>query len=178
MSSELPERVDPFRLCDQARSFEGRVNLADLPRLAEALASTEGQASYRIACDRDEQRRARIRGSVEAELTVICQRCMRPMRLPVHVEFQLALVSGESQVAQLPDDYDPLLLEGEETLRLADVIEDELLLALPVAPLHPIDECSVKPADWSPPESEPETDSKRENPFAVLAGLKRPEKDD
>lgn len=176
MLSGLPDHVDPFRLCDQARLFEGRMHLADLPRLAETLVSTEGQASYRIACDRDEQRRARIRGSVDAELVIICQRCMGPMTLPVHVDFQLAVVKGESQAEQLPDDYDPLLLEGD-TLRLADVIEDELLLAVPVAPLHPVDECGVNPADWSPPEMEPETVSKRENPFAVLAGLKRPEKD-
>jgi uncharacterized protein len=170
--------VDPFRLCDQARLFEGHFDLDQLHRLAEALASTEGQASYRIECDRDEQRRARIRGCVDAELTVICQRCMGPMRLPVHMEFQLAVVTGESEAAQLPDDYDPLLLEGE-TLRLADVIEDELLLAVPVAAMHPVDECGVNPADWSPPEPEekPETASSRENPFAVLAGLKRPEKD-
>lgn len=177
MLSGLPDHVDPFRLCDQARSFEGRLNLADLPRLAETLVSAEGQVSYRIDCDRDEQRRARIRGSVDAELAVICQRCMGPMRLPVHADFQLAIVRGEAEAVQLPDDYDPLLLEGE-TLQLADVIEDELLLAVPVAPMHPVDECSVNPADWSPPESEPETESQRENPFAVLAGLKRPEKDD
>jgi uncharacterized protein len=176
MLSGLPDHVDPFRLCDQARSFEGRLNLADLPRLAEAVVSTEGQASYRIACDRDEHRRARIRGSVEAELVVVCQRCMGPMNWPVHAEFQLGVVTSEAQAEQLPDDYDVLLLEGE-TIQLASLIEDELLLAVPVAPLHPADECSVNPADWSPPEIEPETDSKRENPFAVLAGLKRPEKD-
>jgi uncharacterized protein len=176
MLTGLPDHVDPFRLCDQARLFEGRLELANLPRLAEVLVSTEGQASYRIACDRDEQRRARLHGSVDAVLTVVCQRCMGPMRLPVHADFQLAIVRGEAEAEQLPGDYDPLLLEGE-TLRLADVIEDELLLAVPVAPVHPVEECSNNPADWLPPESEPETDSQRKNPFAVLAGLKRPEKD-
>ena len=176
MLSGLPDHVDPYRLCDQARSFEGRLNLADLSRLAEVLVSAEGQASYRIVCDRDEHRRARIRGSVDAVMVVTCQRCMGPMNWPVHAEFQLAVVTSEAQAEQLPADYDALLLEGE-TIQLASLIEDELLLAVPVAPLHPASECSVNPADWSPPEIEPETDSKRENPFAVLAGLKRPEKD-
>ena len=177
MLSGLPGHVDPFRLCDQARSYQGRLELACLPRLAEALASPEGQVIYRIDCDRDEQRRARLRGSVDAELAVICQRCMGPMRLPVHVDFLLAVVKGEDEAAQLPDEYDPWLLKGE-TLDLASVIEDELLLALPVAPLHPVEDCSENPDDWLLTDMEPETALKRENPFAVLAGLKPPETDD
>jgi len=162
MSSELPDRVDPFRLCDGAQSFEGRLKLAEMPRLSEALVSNDGAVSYRIDCDRDERRRARLRGSVDAELAVVCQRCMGPMRLPVHVEFQLAVVTGQD----------------EATLSLASVIEDELILALPVAPLHPIEECSEDPADWSLTDIEPDTVLQRENPFAVLAGIKSPKKDD
>lgn len=177
MLSELPDRADPFRLCDAAQSFEGRIKQADLSRLAAVLVESDGEVSYRIDCDRDERRRARLRGHADAELVVTCQRCMGPMRLPVHVEFQLAVVTSEDQAAQLPEDYDPLLLE-EDNLRLASVIEDELLLALPVAPLHPIEECSEDPADWSMTDVEPETVLQRENPFAVLAGLKAPEKDD
>lgn len=177
MSSELPDRVDPFRLCDGAQSFEGRLKLAALPRLSEALVSLDGEVSYRIDCDRDERRRARLRGTADAELAVVCQRCMGPMRLPVHVEFQLAVVTGQDEAALLPDEYDPLLLE-EETLSLASVIEDELILALPVAPLHPVEECSVDPEDWSLTDIEPETVLQRENPFAVLAGIKGPKKDD
>jgi uncharacterized protein len=177
MSSGMPGLVDPFRLCDETRSYQGCLELADLPRLAEALASSEGQATYRIDCDRDDKRRARIQGSVDAELVVICQRCMGPMRMPVHAQFQLAVVTGEEEAAQLPDDYDPWLLQGS-TLDLASVIEDELLLALPVAPMHPVEECSEDPADWSLTDIEPETALKRENPFAVLAGLKPPKTDD
>lgn len=177
MLSELPDRVDPFRLCDEARSFEGRLQLAALPRLAGALASPEGQVTYRIDCDRDDERRARIQGSADATLVVTCQRCMGPMHLPVHVDFLLAVVTGEDEAAQLPDAYDPLLLEDGQ-LDLASVIEDELLLALPVAPLHPVEECSEDPADWSLTDMEPETVLTRENPFAVLAGLKAPDKDD
>lgn len=178
MLSDLPDRVDPFRLCDGAQSFQGRLPLASLPRLSESLVSTEGAVSYRIDCDRDERRRARLRGSADAELTVVCQRCMGPMCLPVHVEFQLAVVTGHDEAALLPDEYDPLLLEEDEVLRLASVIEDELILALPVAPLHSVSECSEDPADWSLTDIEPETALQRENPFAILAGIKHPDKDD
>jgi uncharacterized protein len=145
--------------------------------LAEALLTTEGDAVYELACDRDEQRRARLRGSVDAELTVMCQRCMGPMRLPVHADFLLAVVKGEAEAERLPDDYDALLL-SEDRLQLSNVIEDELLLALPVAPLHAADECRVDPGKWAAKDTEPETASGRENPFAVLAGLKPPTDDD
>jgi len=177
MLSELSGHVDPFRLCDQARSFEGRVEVADLPRLVGAVASPEGQVSYRIDCDRDDRRRARIRGSVDAELALICQRCMGVMHQPVHADFQLAVVGGEAEAAQLPEEYDPLLLQ-DETVSLAAVIEDELLLALPIAPVHPVAECSEDPADWVLTDREPETAPERENPFAVLADIKPRQTDD
>jgi uncharacterized protein len=176
MLPDLSDHVDPFRLCDQGRSYEGRLPLAGLARLAQALAVAEGEATYRIRCDRDQRRRARIRGSVDAVLTVVCQRCMGPMRLPVHGAFQLAVVKGETEADSLPDDYDALLLEGD-TLQLASVIEDELLLALPVAPLHPPEECGVDPGKWAAEDTEPDAASERDNPFAVLAGLKPPSKD-
>ena len=177
MLPDLSDRVDPFWLCDQGRAFVGRLPLAGLTRLAGALAEVDGAAAYEITCDRDERRRARLRGRVDAELTVVCQRCMGPMRLPVHAEFQVAVVKSEAEAECLPDDYDALLLEGD-TLQLASVIEDELLLALPVAPIHAPEACGVNPGDWAAKDMTPETVAERDNPFAVLAGLKTPSDED
>ncbi len=170
MLSQLPEQADPRRLCEQGKRFEGRVALQDLTRLAPLLTSTEGEAAFTLEFDRDEHGRQRIRGHVQAELQVRCQRCMDAMPLPVDAEFRLSPVSGLLEAEALPEAYDPLLLE-ERLLHPLDLVEDELILAIPPAPRHRAEECGVDMADYrQAPEPAEEA---RENPFAALARLKR-----
>lgn len=174
MLSQLPEQTDPRKLCEQGKGFEGTVALRDLPRLKPLLTSDEGEAAFTLEFDRDDERRLRIRGHVTAELVLCCQRCLQDMRLAVDSHFQLSPVSGVQEAERLPEDYDPLLLE-ERLLHPLDLIEDELILAVPNAPRHPEADCGVDLNDFRPePESAAEpTDSAEDNPFAVLAGLKR-----
>jgi uncharacterized protein len=96
---------------------------------------------------------------------------MQSMLLPVQVSFCLSPVSGPVEAESLPDEYDPLMLE-DALLHPIDLIEDELILAIPPAPRHPEVECAVKLADYQD-EPEVETPGAEDNPFAVLASLKR-----
>lgn len=176
MLSQLPEQADPCRLCEQVKRFEGTVALNKLARLTPLLTSSEGEAAFALEFDQDDEQRMRIRGQVTAVLSVVCQRCMHPMDLEVNSNFQLSPVEGELEAERLPDDYDPLLLESS-VIRLMDLIEDELILAIPPAPRHAEMACSVDMADYqSAPEVEPEPTVDEENPFAVLAGLKSDDK--
>ena len=84
------------------------------------------------------------------------------------VTFRLGLVHSPEQMQRLSDRYEPLLLTGEPA-SLAEVITDEVLLALPIVPLHSgVSTCRPPVTDCQTP-----ADSKRENPFAVLATLKQ-----
>ncbi len=172
MLSQLPEQADPRRLCEQGKAFAGSVALRDLPRLTPLLTSVEGEAAFTLEFGKDEEKRLRVRGQVTADLPVQCQRCMQEMRLAVKTAFQLSPVSGPMEAENLPLDYDPLMLDGA-LLHPLDLIEDELILAIPPAPRHPEAECAVKLADY---QREPETEAPKAakvNPFAVLAELKR-----
>ena len=96
-----------------------------------------------------------------------CQRCLGTLQFEVKADVSIGFVEGLDEAEQLPEDLDPQMVkEGRVALR--DLIEDELLLALPQVAMHPIGECMVPTGE---PGDKPV--AKKQSPFAVLAQLKR-----
>ncbi len=101
---------------------------------------------------------------------MVCQRCLELVTLPIHSESTYAVVKEGANTQSLPKGYDVLEL-GEDPLDLQALVEEELLLALPIVPAHHPEECQ-QPAGADEPE--PSKDEvTRSNPFSVLAQLKR-----
>lgn len=151
------------------RSFNGNLPVAHLPRLADALATADGTIAYDIEFDRDELGVAYLAVRAQTELTLICQRSLEPFAMPVSIDTRLGLITREEDEAGLPPGYEPLLLEAAE-LRPAEVIEDELLLALPLIPVKPgLEESDLS---WSTDPEQTE-EPQRPNPFAALSSLKK-----
>jgi len=173
MLSLLPDFADPRRLCVLGKAYEGRLPLAQMPRLAPLLTSTEGEAAFALAFATDNEKRAIVTVSVNAEIHVQCQRCLRSMAWPVESTATLAVVSGPDEAERLPQDLDPLLVE-DERIALRTLVEDELILALPTAPLHSVDDCAVRLDDVNAAEAAGDADRHRrdDNPFAALADWK------
>lgn len=169
MSSRLPVRVDPWRLADQGKTLEGRYPLAEMPRLAPLLADTEAEVAFRLSFGRDPQGRPVVRGEVEAVLSLICQRCLEPLAHTVRSRFVLGLVTSIAEAKKLPDTYESLLAE-EDTVSPRDLVEEELLLALPAVPRH-AERCS--PTSESGGARAEREDKSAASPFAVLARLGR-----
>jgi len=176
MLSLLPDFADPWRLCALGKAYEGAIPLADLPRLAPLLTSTEGEAAFALAFRIDAEGRPSVEVRVRAKLSVPCQRCLEPMVHEVDSETRLVVVNGPEEAERLPDDLDPLLLLGEDRLVPRSLLEDELLLAIPTAPRHRPEDCSVSLDEvnsGSETSVKPEAaDTAAEHPFAVLAGWK------
>lgn len=149
--------------------FQGEVALAEMPRLTEALQDSDGSVTVSLEFGTDAEGIRVMRGRIEADVSLLCQRCLDTMRQHIDNEFALGLVRSETEADALPSHYEPLLLDGKP-LFLRDVIEDEMLLALPIVPRHPVDECDAR-LESGEAETEQEG-SKRDNPFASLAGLK------
>lgn len=172
----MPELLNPRVAAAHGDTYRGDLPLATLPRLS-SLAETGqlaedqgpggGQAAYRLSFFRDEQGRDLVEGSVRAQLRLRCQRCTEGYDLSVDACFKLAVVIGLDEAAALPDEYDPLLLE-EPLIRPRDLIEDELILAVPAVPRHAEGDC-VMPADGATTTDGPD---ERPSPFASLAALK------
>jgi len=119
----------------------------------------------------DAQWRLTLQGRLQAQLALTCQRCLEAVMVPVDVDVDLLLVRSEEDADALADDADFLVLDAEGQLALADALEDELLLALPLVPLH--DDCESAHVNAPLEEDEPAVPV-RENPFQVLASLKKP----
>ena len=167
MSAELPEILDAWRMVAARREFEGRVALAALPRLRDALLDAEGEVSFALGFDVDAMRVPYLELRIDTELPLQCQRSLERFLFPVHVEQRLGLIRDEDEEAGLPGGYEPLLVGADGALRPLDLVEDELILALPVVPVKPGSEAVER--DW-PVSAEEEV---RINPFAGLSALKK-----
>lgn len=162
----LPEYIDPFRYAEQALSLQGFVGLTDMARLRTSLSSTEGEVAANLQFGIDEQGLAFIKGHLKALLTLPCQRCLEPFKYEIISDFLLGLVSTLDEANALPASYEPALVEAGE-LAVREIIEDELILNLPIIPKHDPEICqaSMSLSDSGGEQGE-------ENPFHVLQSLK------
>jgi len=166
MSAALPDRVDVARQVQARRIYEGTLPLASMSRLRGALASNEGGARYHVEFGKDELGVSYLGLRVEAELPLVCQRSLEVFALPVSIDERLGFIADERDEAALTPGYEPLLVENG-VVDLAAVIEDELILAVPVVPTKP-----GAPLEWHDAADE-ESVEKPANPFSVLSGLKK-----
>jgi uncharacterized protein len=168
MSQALPEIVDAWRMVQARRRFDGTLRLAGMSRLAADLAEPDGDVAFALEFDKDELGVPYLHVRADAVLPLICQRSLDRFELPVHVDSRLGLIAREADEAGLPDGYEPLLV-SDGGLRLADVVEDELILAVPAVPVKPGTEHVDRV--WGDAPEEPEA-APRENPFAALKTMK------
>lgn len=170
LQAELPETVDFVRQVELNRTLEGIYPISKLTRLGEVLLSSEGNVNAKLEFTHSVGI-ASLRGRVSARLLVECQRCLNPMEIEVSGHFKFALVNSEDEFEFIPEEFEPYLLEGEEQ-SLIELIEDELLLSLPMVPVHE-DECSAYMAESnSKIRAAIEAEKKANNPFAALQALK------
>lgn len=172
MSADVPEILDAWRMVAARRGFAGRLPLSSMPRLREVLLDDEGEATFALEFDRDALRVPYVELRIEAELPLQCQRTLQRFLFPVRLVQRLGLVVAgqddeEAQEAALPPGYEMLPVPEDGTLRPAALVEDELILAVPVVPVKPGSEAVER--DW-PVQPDEEL---RANPFAALKDLKK-----
>lgn len=138
-----------------------------MPRLRESLARDDGDIRFELEFGRDEFEVAYLMLQASGRLPLECQRTLEVFELEVTIDQRLGLIVREEDEAALPPGFEALLIVSGE-LKLADVIEDELILALPVVPLTPGSESESEAAYSTMPPDE------ATGPFAELARLKKP----
>lgn len=173
MSAPLPERLDAERTVAARRSFHGSLAVASMKRLAQALADDRGEVEYDLefGVETPGIRSVSVRAATRVALE--CQRSLEVFEYPLEVDVRLGLIAHERDEAGLPAGFEPLLLD-EGMLNPAQVIEDELLLALPPFPVKPGAEAEPKTWDgerWT--SAQPDEAERKENPFAILRELKK-----
>jgi uncharacterized protein len=168
MIEHLPDRLDLLAAAGAGRELHGRIALASLERVAPLLASPAGDLQVVMRLGKDPDGTYRLSGSIRGNVVLECQRCLEELTRTLDIEFRLGLVRSQGAAARLAHGYEPLIVTAEPS-SIADIVSDEILLALPFAPVHDdMNECHGLYENY-----QPSTEAQRENPFSVLAALKQ-----
>jgi uncharacterized protein len=173
LSEPLPSTLDVRKAAGRGASVRGTLKPLDLPRFRALLADDDGVIQAELSFSRDEENRYLIHLAVTAQVVVTCQRCLEQLPRTLVCDNTLAVVWTDEQAAHLPRHLEPLVVE-EEVCRLREVVEDELILALPPFSYHDTAECRQIVARFNADEAPPgeALEAEKPNPFNVLAQLK------
>jgi len=170
----LPKQLDLRGLAARGVQISGTVSPEDLPRLAESGIGIVDSGSAAFDFRRDEEARYVVAVSVEARVVMQCQRCLGDMDVPITTASLMACVWTDEEAAALPVAYEPLIVD--DAADLSDIVEEEILLAIPVSPRH---ETECKSAEQQAAlavevegPAKAEDIGERDSPFAVLERLK------
>lgn len=136
-----------------------------MTRLRTAYPEQSGQARVDLYFERGGERGLRrIHGTVVATVQVKCQRCLQPLTLDLRAQPSLIVVKSEERPDLAEDDSEVVIADAP--ISLSDIVEDELLLAMPMIPKHEAQECPGAPGHA-------EGQHRQASPFASLARLRR-----
>lgn len=143
MNERLPLKINPFELCDRQVILEGQLPLKELPRIVPLIENPEAVVGVHLTFSHEENGLRCIKGWVKANLMLICQRCDYPMSYDINVRPCLSPVVDDVEAKRLPKICEPVLVTDEKIVVAADLVEEELLLSLPMIPKHEQGECPI-----------------------------------
>jgi uncharacterized protein len=174
MSRDFPDIVDPWKAAEGKRSFQGSIPLERMHRLAAELAESGSkqrrEAAFSAAFSLDRQGLVTIDISVQADLPLLCQRSLEVYEEKVDRRSLLAVIETVAEQEDIPEQYEPVLAE-DHRLKMVDLVEEELLLAVPQVPRSPDAEAIELPLDVELTTSSDKENEPTQRPFAGLAGL-------
>ena len=155
--------IDSLDFARRGGELSGDVPVAELPRMSDILADSEGKISYILRGLAGNDGKPQLELILDGACNLRCQRCLNALSYPIKLVSKLRLVSeGEVDGSDIEDD-EVDSIPAEKRLDVLALIEEELLLSMPIAPKHGSGECEIAA----------ESLSRSNNPFAVLAGLKK-----
>jgi len=171
-----PRKLDVRAFSRDGGTLSGEAPLAQWERLAAesevGLASppVKWQARGETVPEVGVKDQVWLHLEVHAALPLLCQRCLSPVLTPVDVDRSFRFVSDEATALALDDEEEEDLLVISREFNVIELVEDEVILAMPLVPLHAACPEPLQMSAQSPQFDQ--EDEKRPNPFAALAGLK------
>jgi uncharacterized protein len=160
--------IDALEFARAQQQLRGSLDVATLKRLEDVLFDSAGSLDYEIRGTRDERNRPQLALVITGGLHLQCQRCLGLLDYDVAVANTLLLLPRGAELEDDAGDPDgPDMIEATPELDVAGLIEDEVLLSLPLAPRHPEGSCERRLESRLEGAAPPK-------PFAELAALKRP----
>jgi uncharacterized protein len=153
--------IDGLEFARAGSRLQGEWPVVEFPRLRDALRAETRSLRYELQGVPEAQGRPALRLKVEGTLALVCQRCLGALEFPLRIGVQLYLAASQEEI-----DAAPLEAEGPESIvagkemQVRALVEDEVLLAIPIAPRH--EACERRGADAA---------GTQQTPFAALRGL-------
>ena len=156
--------IDPARISERPQLFEGTAVLDDLPGLEDSVANGNLELRYRITARLDPQRRKVLSCIIEGFVFLTCQTSMEAFRHEISIDERLVLVDSEAELPPIGEESDAEDYRvAEGPLDVLDLVEEAVLLALPMVPRKPGLEGGGPEKPATP----------RESPFAALERLRK-----
>ena len=155
--------IDSLDFARRGGELSGEVQLADLPRMADLLTDFEGKVTYSVRGYTGNDGKPLLELTIDGVCNLRCQRCLNALASPLKLVSRLRLVKeGEMDSTDIEDD-EADSIPAEKRLDILVLLEEELLLSLPIAPKHGLGVCQIAAEGLN----------RSTSPFAVLAGLKK-----
>jgi len=192
MLERLPQFIDYIRYTDAKKTIKGDLRLSDCNRLAELLSpdmreklnDSNAEFSHVIHLQLDfgidDYANRYIKGYITTSLLLTCQRCMQAMEHPVEINLALAFIKNKDDEQEIAGLYDSYYIENSEPIDFYALVEDEVILSLPLIAKHQDENCISMAQDVNNKQvddidiafAEAEEEAKKKNPFAILQQLK------
>ena len=166
----LPAEIDPRKLALQGIALEGEIAARDLTRLNDSVEAISGALKVSLQFSLDESRQPMVSGKASVCVDVVCQRCLDLVNVEINTDIALQVVWSEDQLANVSPGYEAWVVV-DKIADLHIVIEDEILLALPIVNYHNIEDCTGSALNIKA-----DTDLEEasiDSPFSVLQQLKK-----
>ena len=161
----LRPMIDTAEFARKGLEIHDTIALSKFPRLQEMLADPEGKLDYALTGSVDAEGKPHLQLVLQGVMPLICQRCLEALDFELDASTDFILVPDESMIPVPEDenDIEDYLVANPHT-QIVELLEEELLLALPYAPKHADEQCAAK--------SGVQTSNEKQSPFAILRGLK------
>lgn len=166
---KLPKKIEPFKSAVKRSDYQGVFVSGDMARLREAVDAVLNDIAIEIRFDIDAQGLSYFSGTLQTQVSLICQRCNHPFVHAVDTGFCFCPVISADETDEIPDHYEPVEVDEYGEVNLLDLFEDEVILALPIVPMHLPEDCLVDPHTMHYGEKRQD---EKNNPFLALKKLK------
>ena len=162
---KLPGKINFFNFAKKEVKINGDYKISDLSRISEIANNENDNLEVDLSFYLENGKIPCVEGIIKLKLVLDCQRCLDNLEVDLKVTFGIAFVRNEFHVDSLDDKFELYLIGEDEELDTKDLITDEILLSIPMAPLHDF-ECGLKTDKGDI------VDEIREHPFDALKNIK------
>jgi uncharacterized protein len=164
-SKKLPIKINFYNFAKKEVKLNGDYKVSELSRLSEIASNENDKVEVDLSFHLENERIPCVEGIIKSILVLDCQRCLDSLQVDLKVPFSIAFARNEFQADSLDDKFEIYIIGDDEELETKDLITDEILLSIPMAPSHDYD-CGLKTDKGNIVEEV------REHPFDVLKNIK------